>query len=112
MHKLRIVISIITFSSLLIGTSIIKNQSRETEKKIFKLNRIIALKEKDYNESQLDFFYLTSPSVIEKKVEHLDKNNYIPMEHSNIFLSLSDFLALEKKIVIQNNQNEKKTEKK
>ena len=44
MHKLKIVISIITFSSLLIGTSIIKNQSRETEKKIFKLNRIIALK--------------------------------------------------------------------
>ena len=49
MHKLKIVISIITFSSLLIGTSIIKNQSRETEKKIFKLNRIIALKEKEYN---------------------------------------------------------------
>ena len=76
MHKLKIVISIITFSSLLIGTSIIKNQSRETEKKIFKLNRIIALKEKDYNESQLDFFYLTTPEMIEVRIKSLDRERY------------------------------------
>ena len=46
------------------------------------------MKEKDLKESQLDFFYLTSPLIIEKKIEHLDANKYFPMEFSNIFLTL------------------------
>ena len=84
----------IIFTFLLIGTSIIKNQTREIEKKIYNISNKIFLKEKDLNESQLDFFYLTSPSIIERKIEHLDYNHYFPMEYSNIFLSMNNFLGL------------------
>ena len=71
MFNLKIIISIIIFSSLLVATSTIKNQTRVIEKKIFNLNSIISNKEKDFKESQLDFSYLTSPSMIEQKIEHL-----------------------------------------
>ena len=61
--------SVITFSILLIVTSIIKNQTRETEKKILNLSKIIKTKEKDLNESQLDFIYLSSPLIIHNKIK-------------------------------------------
>ena len=112
MFKFKIIISVIIFSSLLIATSAIKNQTREIEKKIFNLNSTISNKEKDLNESQLDFSYLTSPSMIEKKIDHLDYKNYFPMEYSKIFLSISNFLELKNKYVIKKNHNEKKTKKK
>ena len=67
MFKIKIFTSIIIFSFLLIGTSIIKNHTREIERKIFKISKSIQKKERDHNESQLDFYYLTSPSSIEKK---------------------------------------------
>ena len=111
MFKLKIFFSIIIFSSFLIGTSVIKNQTREIEKKINNLSSIILTKEKDFNESQLDFFYLTSPFMIEKKINHLDNHNYIVMEYSKIFLSMTDFMNLDTKYVIQEIENEKKTKK-
>ena len=58
--------------------------------------------EKNVNETQLDFSYLTSPSLLEKKIEHLDKNQYLPMDHSKIFLK---FLILS--ILIINTQSKK-----
>tara|TARA_B100000575_G_C23079558_1_gene621943 strand:+ start:315 stop:653 length:339 start_codon:yes stop_codon:yes gene_type:complete len=112
MLKIKAIISILIFSSILIGTSIIKNQTRDIEKKINYLNKIIHLKEKDFYESQLDFFYLTSPIIIEKKIEHLDNHLYFPMEYSNIFLNMSSFLELKRKLVNQEHINERKAEKK
>ena len=112
MFRLKILISFIVFSSLLIGTSFIKNETREIEKFIAKKNMTIYLKEKDFNETQLDFFYLTSPSMIEDRVEHLDNNQYFPMEYSKIFLNMSSFIDLENKLAIQEKQNDKKTQKK
>tara|TARA_Y100001958_G_C21238375_1_gene565397 strand:- start:3055 stop:3393 length:339 start_codon:yes stop_codon:yes gene_type:complete len=112
MLKFKILISIFIFSFFLILTSIIKNQTREIEKKIAKLSSKIHYKEKDLNESQLDFFYLTSPSMIEQKISHLDKNQYFPMKHSKIFLSFSDFLNLQNKYAIQEENIEKKIKKK
>ena len=41
MLKLKITISILIFSSLLISTSIIKNKTRVIEKKIFNLNNYL-----------------------------------------------------------------------
>ena len=84
MFKIKIFISIVTFSLLLIITSIIKNQTRELEKKINNLNKIIFLKEIDFNETQLDYTYLTSPLIIENKIKRLDVIEYIPMEYSKI----------------------------
>ena len=111
MFKIKILISISIFSILLIGTSIIKNQTRVLEKKIYNLSKIVFLKEKDLKESQLDFFYLTSPSMIEQKIEGLDREEYVTMEYSKIFLSLTSFMDLKSKIVNQQNSHEKKYNK-
>tara|TARA_B000000532_G_C18525815_1_gene259279 strand:+ start:128 stop:463 length:336 start_codon:yes stop_codon:yes gene_type:complete len=111
MFKIKIFISIVTFSLLLIITSIIKNQTRELEKKINNLNKIIFLKEIDFNETQLDYTYLTSPLIIENKIKRLDVIEYIPMEYSKIFISMNSFLNLQNKLVNKTNQNEKKKKK-
>ena len=103
MFRLKIFISIVIFSTFLILTSLIKNKTREVEKKIFNLNLKINVKEKDFVESQLDFSYLTSPAMIESKIEQLDYYKYQPMEYSKIFLNLSNFLDLKKKFVIKEN---------
>ena len=111
MFKLKICITVFVFSFFLIGTSFIKNQTREIEKKISVLGKTIHQKEKDVNESQLDFFYLTSPNVIEGKIQHLDKYQYQPMEYSKIFLSMDNFINLENKLVNQKNEKKKKNKK-
>ena len=108
MFKIKILVSVITFSILLIVTSIIKNQTRETEKKILNLSKIIKTKEKDLNESQLDFSYLSSPLIIYDKINLIDNEKYVTMEYSKIFLSMSSFLDLQNKLAIQRNQNETK----
>ena len=97
MFKIKIIIILLIFSSLLFGTSIIKNETRKIEKNIYQLNKKISQKEKNLNESQLDFSYLTSPSMIEKKIENLDIEQYLPMEYSKIFLSILNFNNLQNK---------------
>jgi hypothetical protein len=97
MFKLKIILSTSVFLILLITTSIIKNQTRIVEKKLYKLNKKISFKEKDINESQLDFFFLTSPAEIEKKINMLGQNDYISIKNSNIFLSVSSFTNIQKK---------------
>ena len=111
MLRSKIIISTIVFLSFLIVTSIIKNQTRIIEKKLYKLNKKITLKEKDINESQLDFYFLTAPAEIEKKIKVLSLNDYSPIENSKIFLSLSNFTDIKKKISILKNLDEKKTKK-
>ena len=101
MFKIKIFISLLIFSSLLFGTSVIKNETREIEKNIHQLNKKINFLEKDFNESQLDYFYLTSPSMIEKRIKNLDIKQYLPMEYSKIFLSISNFNNLQNKYVSQ-----------
>ncbi len=101
MFKIKIIIILLIFSSLLFGTSIIKNETRKIEKNIYQLNKKISQKEKNLNESQLDFSYLTSPSMIEKKIENLDIEQYLPMEYSKIFLSILNFNNLQNKYANQ-----------
>ena len=107
MFKTKIIISTLIFLILLIITSIIKNQTRVIEKKLYKLDKKIALKEKDINESSLDFYFLTSPAEIEKKIKMLGHNNYSPIQNSKIFLSLSSFTNIQKKKLLFINKNEK-----
>ena len=101
MFKAKLITTIIVFSTALVVTSIIKNQTRDIEKKIFHLKKSFSLKEKNFKEAELDFFYITSPSIIEQKVEYLDKYKYSPMEYSKIFLSMESFENLKKKFVSQ-----------
>ena len=100
------------FIFFLIITSIIKNETRIVEKKIIKLKTKIFVKKKDINEAQLDFFYLASPSEIEKKLNIIGFNNYQPVKHSNIFFKISDFTKIENKITNLKNIDEKKIQKK
>ena len=50
--------------------------------------------------------------MLEKKVEHLDSFQYIPMEYSKIFLSTNEYINLQNKLVIQEIQNETAKQKK
>jgi cell division protein FtsL len=110
MFKSKIIITTIIFLVLLIFTSIIKNQTRIIEKKLYFLNEKIALKERDINDSQLDLHYLTSPAELEKKIKILGLNNYKTIEKSKIFLNFSDFSNIKKKLSALKieNKNEKK----
>ena len=59
------------------------------------------------NESFLDYSYVTSPAKIEK-IEHLGNNYYTPVKKSKLFLDLSDFVSLEKKIAVIKQDEKKK----
>ena len=109
MFRSKMFISITIFLLILIITSIIKNQTRIIEKKLYKLNKKITINKKNINESQLDFYFLSSPAEVEKKIKLLGQNNYEPIKNSKIFLSFSNFIDMKKKISILNNKNEKKT---
>tara|TARA_Y100000768_G_C23853399_1_gene622154 strand:+ start:364 stop:690 length:327 start_codon:yes stop_codon:yes gene_type:complete len=107
MFKFKLIFSISIFTFLLIGTSYIKNQTREIEKKIFSLSKIIHNQEKNLSELQLDYSYLSSPSIIEKKIENLEHNRYSPIENSKIFLSILSFTNLQKKFVTKKDYEKK-----
>ena len=111
MFKSKIIISTIIFLFFLIITSIIKNQTRILEKELYKLNKKISFQARDINESQLDFYFLSSPAQIEKKIEILDQNYYLPIKSSKVFLNLANFIDMKKKVSKINNKNEKKTKK-
>ncbi len=110
MFKFKLFISLAVFSFLLILTSFVKNQTREIEKKIYSKYKTINIKEKDFNESQLDFYYLTSPFILEDKIEAFLNIEYSPLNHSKIFFDISDFLNLQNKLATQQQIYEKKKE--
>ena len=112
MFKNKFVISISLFITFLVFTSTIKNKTRVLEKKISNLNTKILLKNKDLNETQLDFYYLTSPAEIEKKLKMIGFNTYKPIKYSNIFFDISDFTKIHNKVSNLKNLNEKKIQKK
>ena len=85
MFKTKFIISTAIFVIFLIITSAIKNQTRVIEKKISNLSLKILFKKKNINEAQLDFYYLTSPAEIEKKLSIIGFDNYKPIRYSNIF---------------------------
>ena len=107
MYKTKFIISISIFVSCLIITSTIKNETRILEKKIKNLNAKVLLSEKSLNEAQLDFYYLSSPQEIEKRLYIIGFDNYRPIDYSRIFLDISDFINIDK-ISNLNNLNEKK----
>ncbi len=112
MSKINLIASIFIFSILLIITSAIKNKTRIIEKNIYKIDRKIATIEKDLHETQLDYFYVSSPGYLSKKIKQLDFIEYTPMNFSRIYFSYRDFTNSQKKITTLKVQNEKKTKKK
>ncbi len=112
MFKTKLIISITVFVTFLVITSTVKNKTRIIEKKISNINIQLLDKQKDINQAQLDFYYLTSPAEIEKKLNLLGFNDYFPIKYSNIFLDVSDFTKINNKISNLKNLNEKKIKKK
>ena len=98
MFKSKFIISLTVFILFLIFTSTIKNKTRIIEKKILNLNVNILHTKKNINEAQLDFFYLTSPAELEKKLSSLGFKNYQPIKFSNIFFNISDLTKIQNKI--------------
>jgi len=111
MRKIKIITSICIFSTLLGITSIIKTQTRILEKKIHKYEQKLAIVEKDLYETQLDYFYLSSPSYLSKKIIDLTFIEYLPMEFSRIYPSYLDFNNAQKNISTLKKINEKKIQK-
>ena len=112
MPKIKLITSIVIFSILLGVTSVIKTQTRIIEKKISRIDKKITSVEKDLYETQLDYFYLSSPANLSKKIKELDFIEYSPMDFSRMYLNLEDFVNLQKKITILKRNYEKETEKK
>ena len=112
MPKINLLISICIFSILLGITSTIKNQTRLFEKSINKLDKKIAIIEKDLYETELDYFYLSSPNNLSKKIKNLSFIEYIPMDFSRIYLNYKDFMEFKKKITNLEINDEKKNKKK
>ena len=112
MPKIKIFISIFIFSIFLSVTSYIKTQTRIIEKKIKKINGNVAFIKKDLHETQLDYFYLSSPGKLFKKIQEIGSIEYTPMEFSKIYLSYQDFINAQKKITTYQILNEKNKIKK
>ena len=112
MFRTKFIISISVFVILLLATSVIKNKTRVIEKQISNLNKIISVKEKNVNEAELDFYYLTSPEELEKKLNLIGFNNYQPIKYSNIYFNISELTEIKNKFSNLNNLNGKKIQKK
>lgn len=112
MFNTKFIISTIVFITFLIITSTIKNKTRVIEKQITNLNNIIISKEKNINEAQLEFYYLTSPLEIEKRLSLIGFDIYEPIIYSKIFLSIPEFTNLKNNISNLKNLNEKEIKKK
>ena len=93
-------------------TSAIKNKTRIIEKSIYKIDSRIVAIEKDLHETELDYFYLSSPHNLSKKIKDLAFIEYTPMDFSRIYFNYKDFTDSQKKITILKIKNEKKTKKK
>ena len=112
MFKKKFIISTIVFIIFLLITSAIKNQTRIIEKNISSLNTKILAKKKNINEAQMDFYYLTSPAEIEKRLNLIGFDNYKPIKLSNIFFEISEFYKIQNKIKNLKKLDEKKIKKK
>ena len=106
--NLKLIISILIFSILLITTSMIKTKTRIIEKRIYKIDKEILTLKRDLHETQLDFYYLSSPEILSQKINEFSDTEYSEMDFSRIYLDIKDFTDLKKKITDLEFTNDKK----
>ena len=92
MLKKPFFISIDAFFCLMIFTSLIKNKTRNLEKRIQKLDKEVVILEKKLRDTKIDFVYLSSPDQLKKISDSFKEKNYISFESSKIFISEKNFL--------------------
>lgn len=98
MPSSKFIISLLVFSFLLFFTSIIKNKTRVIEKNIISYKKKISFLERELHESQLDYFYLSSPKILQEKISFLSNDKYQYMSISKIYLNYDNFIQDQKKI--------------
>ncbi len=98
MPKTKFIVSLLTFSFLLFFTSVIKNKTRVIEKKIILAETNINNLKQSLNESQIDFFYLTSPKILKEKLQFLTSEEYEHMKFSKIYLDYESFIKSQKNL--------------
>ena len=81
----------------MIFTSIIKNNTRNIEKNIEKLNTEILKLNKELFDAEMDYIYLSSPDKLEKKISIFNKKRYSTYDFSRIFLSTEEFINFSSK---------------
>jgi len=89
---------ILVYISFFITISIIKNESRLVEKNIQNYESKIVILEKNLLEASLEFQYLSSPSVLSKKIEKNLDQKYNSLHLSQIYLNIDDFTSEQNKI--------------
>tara|TARA_B100000945_G_C20240290_1_gene529619 strand:- start:434 stop:760 length:327 start_codon:yes stop_codon:yes gene_type:complete len=92
MFNKKIIFIVSCFFLLIVITSIIKNNTRNLEKDIFKLKNEISLLEKQISDAEIDFVYLSNPERIQKELTDFGDKKYLNYEHSKIFHSINEFL--------------------
>ena len=100
----KFLLSIFIFSFFMILTSIIKNKTRIIEKNIFDHQKKIAFLKNELYESQLDYYYLSSPESLSKKILEYSNRDYASIKFSRIYFSLNQFLDEQKKISLSDNK--------
>ena len=98
MFNKKLFISIFVFSFLLFCTSIIKNKTRVIEKNIEVHKDKIYYLKKELKESQIEFYYLTSPKILQEKIVFLSNDEYQYMSISKIYPDYKSFIFENNKI--------------
>ena len=97
MFNRPLIFSLSVFLFLMIFTSIIKNNTRNIEKNIEKLNTEVSILKNELLNAEMDFIYLSSPDNLEKKILSLNRKKYSTYDFSRIFLSTEEFINFSSK---------------
>ena len=92
MFKKSLILSLTVFFTLMVITSVIKNKTRNLEKKIEKINKEIAFLEKQLSDAEIDYIYLSGPEKLTKYLSTFNKEKYLSFDYSRIFFSTEQFL--------------------
>ena len=68
------------------------------EKKILTYEKKISDLQRNLYESELEYYYLTSPKMLQEKISFLTQNEYKYMSLSKIYLDYNDFISEQKKL--------------
>ena len=94
----KTIIIICIFIIFAILTPIIKNETRSIERDITKYQKKINTINRRIFEAQLEYFYLSSPDVLSKKIKKYSEDNYLTLGLSQIYLNMNTFLDQQRKI--------------
>ena len=97
MFNRPLIFSLSVFLFLMIFTSIVKNNTRNIEKNIEKLNTEVSILKNELLNAEMDFIYLSSPDKLEKKILSLNRKKYSTYDFSRIFLSTEEFINFSSK---------------